>query len=237
MLRERPILLQVQVVLHGDNRGVMKRQALVLDEVSERLVGAGVPPSCPGIGVLLLLVSKVLARLHSSLIFRSQTLIKIHVAGETVTRRVLRLEGPAVQRLLAILAEAVEAQELGATSGVPLVARLLAVGVEVVLTVSRRDPLRLCLVLEATALEVARVRQHLHTVRRAPTLVRRSARGRRSGPCAGVLEFLSEGGGEVMQQLGIPSLLVVVLELIDVYFDTLILGRGHEIVVVAVVRA
>lgn len=239
VLRERSFPLQIQVVLHGNDRRMMKRQALVLDEVAKRLVGAGVPSSRPRVLLLLLVTAEVLARLRSVLILRSQTLIETHIAGETVTRRILRVEGSAVLRFLAILEEAVEAQEVGVSDGAPLVEQLLAATEEVVLMkANRRDRFRLRLVLEATALEVARVLQHpQRAVRRAASLMRRPAGDGWTGPCVGVLEFLGEGSGEVMQQLRVPRLLVVVLELVNVHFDTLIFGRRHEVLVVSVVHA
>lgn len=77
VLRERPLPLQIQVILHGDNRGMMKRQTLVLDEVSQRLGGAGIPSCRPGIGTLLLLVAEggLSGGLRGRRIVRPQTTI------------------------------------------------------------------------------------------------------------------------------------------------------------------
>lgn len=200
------------MILHGDNRGMMKREALVLDEISERLGGAGVPSGRPGAGILLLLAAEGPSGLRVPRIVRPQATIQ--TGG---------VEGSAA-RLLP------EARELGEIC-VPLVEIVEEVAMKVALM---NGCFRMVhLVLKATVAEIiCIILQHFHAVHRALILVRRSAAGER-GLFLRVFELLRQRGGELMKQLGVLRFLLVVL-VVDVHLDALVLRRQEVLVVVLV---
>lgn len=189
------------MVLHGQHRGMMRRQSLVLDQISEGLRGACIPAGAPRRREYLPRPNETLA----PPLAEPRTAVGPPSPG---------LVGngppspPLAERALPIAPPPPFARDVATITRPPLEAPIL----------------------KATVVRAIRpCHYHLHSTRLPVAGTSRRGRGR-SLPLAGLLQLVGQRGGQLVQQPAVHPFLFLVLEL-PVQLHALVLrggGRRHR---------